>query len=420
MSGPYYAVLDIHKYHSTSSLRQQEAHNERDYEMKHVDNSLSYMNKELVSTGGISYAQRWREIIKTKEALLGHKIAVRKNAVIAYDIVTAMTPGAEKALDINIDDWCEANKQFMIDTFGEENIICMTLHMDENDEVEPMGRRGTHIHTQVVPIDERGHLCARSFTGTKTMMKNLHTKYHEGYMKQFGLERGEPNSKLKHTNRKRWYRDVEDICTLKAPRIQDGETMEEYLNRLDKEWQDMHLTVAKTEDKANKRVAKSETRQAQIFGEYAYAINLQHILEEEFGGDMRKVNDRLKTYQMMEKSVPQHKVTQLLEAIRVKYPATMSLNCYRMGKKKKHAKWESIPDLVTDESIASANASSGDEKYDDIEKMEEVVTEESTAVTTEGKSSSLLEGEGKAKYEEKYKDDEENLLANDFGEKLED
>ena len=399
MEGPFYAVLDIHKYHSTSSLRQQELHNNRDYEMNHVDNSLSYQNRELIDTGGLTYAQRWTEIKKHQEARFGHKIAVRKNAVIAYDIVTAMTPGAEKALNIDIDSWCEANKQFMIDTFGEENIIAMTLHMDEKDDVEPMGKRGTHIHTQVVPIDERGHLCARSFTGTKTMMKNLHTKYH-GYMEQFGLERGEPNSKLKHSNRKRWYSDVDRACNGKAPRIQDGETMENYLERLDKEWQDMHLTIHKTEEMAKKRVAKSETRQAQIFGEYAYAVNLQHILEEEFGGDMRLVNERLKTFQLLEKAVPRHKLEQLLEAVKEKYPEKMSLNCYRMGKKKKHAKWESIPDIVTE----NANE---DSKHDSFENQKEK------------KSTSLLEGSRKTEYESKFAR-EENPLANEFGENLED
>ena len=74
----------------------------------------------------------------------------------------------------------------MKETFGSKNIIAMTLHMDENTP---------HIHTQIIPIDERGHLCARSITGGRTSMKKLQTSYGES-MKQFGLSRGEPNSKL--------------------------------------------------------------------------------------------------------------------------------------------------------------------------------------------------------------------------------
>ena len=409
----FYAIFDLHKYHSTSSLRMQEAHNERDYEMKHVDESLTYLNREIVSTGGISYAKRWKEILTEREASLGKKIPVRSNAVIAYDIVTAMSPGAEKALGIDIDEWAEENKRFMEDTFGKDNIIAMTLHADEVDVVDPAGRRGIHIHTQIIPIDERGRLCARSFTGSRTMMKHLHTKYAE-YMAPFGLERGENNSKLAHSSRKRWYSDVDKICNATAPRIRDGETMEDYLARLDKEWQDIHLKLAKEEEKMGKKVALSETRQAQIFGEYAYAINLQHILEEEYGGDMRLVKERLKEYQILEKAVPRKNLSAMIQKIIEKYPPEQSIAFWRKGKKKKHAKWESIPDVVV-----TPVDSSTDTKYESFE--EGIANElENTHQEQESKKSvSILEGEGKEKYQSRFEKEEDNSLANPFGENLE-
>lgn len=403
MEQTYYAVLDIHKYHSPSSLAAQEKHNNREYKMNHVDESLSCFNREIVSTGGLSYTERWTELKVAAEGKFGQKIKKKSNSVIAYDIVTAMTPGAEKALNININDWCEENKKFMEDAFGKDNIIVMKLHMDENDNIEGKGPRGTHIHTLIIPIDDRGHLCARSFTGSRTMMKNLHTKYHE-YMKGFGLSRGEPNSKLKHTNRKRWYSDVDKICNLQAPRIMDGETMEAYLARLDKEWQDMHLKIANEKERAGKRIAKSETRQAQIFGEYAYAINLQHLLEESYEGDMTKVNERLRSYQVMEKSIPRVKLDNLIKATKVKYPPEQSIASYRLGKKKKHKKWESLQDIET----------TTDSKFDEYE---ESVKEQRDSLPT---SSSLLSEENQRKYQEKYdQPSQRNELSNEFGENLE-
>lgn len=412
MGQTYYAVLDIHKYHSPSSLAAQEKHNNREYPMNHVDNSLSGFNRNIVDTGGLSYTERWTELKKMAEIRFGHTIKKKSNSVIAYDIVTAMTPGAEKALEINIDEWCEENKRFMEDTFGKENIIVMTLHMDENDNLDEKGPRGTHIHTLIIPIDERGHLCARSFTGSRTMMKNLHTKYHEGYMSKFGLERGEPNSKLKHTNRKRWYSDVDKICNLQAPRIKDGETMEAYLERLDKEWQDMHLKIANEKERADKRIAKSETRQAQIFGEYAYSINLQHILEEEYEGDMTKVNERLKNYQIMEKSIPRVKLDNLIQATKVKYPPEQSIANYRMGKKKKHKKWASLPDFEE-----ASSSTTSDSKYDNFSDNK-VESEEENEIAT--KTSSLLDKANQRKYQEKYdKSEDKDELSNEFGEKLE-
>lgn len=336
----YYAVLDIDKIHSFGVLRSQEAHNNREYPMNHVDENLSYLNKEIISTGGLSYTQKWKEITHLSELETGKKIKVRKNnaSVIAYDIVTTFTPEAHLKLGFSIDEWCEANKQWMKETFGSKNIIAMTLHMDENTP---------HIHTQIIPIDERGHLCARSITGGRTSMKKLQTSYGES-MKQFGLSRGEPNSKLKTTQRKRWYKSVDTLCTMEAPRIQPGETMEDYLIRLDKSFQDVNIRATKAIEAEQKRLAKSETRQAQIFGEYAYAINLQHLLEEQYDGNMTLVNERLKNYQLLEKSVPRKNLSTMIEKMLEKYPPENSLAFYRRGKKKKRAKWASIPDTNTD------------------------------------------------------------------------
>lgn len=343
MNKPYYAVLEIRKLHGMGSLRKMERHNTRDYAMSHVDENLTYLNRQLVSTGGLSYEERWRQIIADREMSTGKHIVIRKDSVTALDIVTAMSPGAEETLNINIDEWCDKNRQFFEDTFGADNILAMELHMDEVDDT-PEGRRGIHIHTLIVPLNDMNRLCAKSLTD-RTHLKHYQTEYGKA-MKQFGLERGENCSKIHHSDRRRWYHTVAKIARGKAPRINDGETMEQYLSRLDTVFQDQALAAEKLVSEYERRLQLSQTRQAQIFSEYAYAVNLQHILEEEYGGDMRLVNDRLKNYQLMENAVPRKNLDMMIDKMLEKYPPVNNLNFYRKAKKKKHPKWESVPDVT--------------------------------------------------------------------------
>lgn len=416
----YYAVLDIKKYQSLSSLRMQERHNDREYPMKHIDENLTPYNRELVHWAGLPhYTDRWNEIVIRKEAELGHALPMRKNSVRVIDIVTAFTPGAEKALAIDIDEWCDANLRFMKDTFKEENIVAMTLHCDEVDKTDDLGRRGIHIHTEIIPIDDRGRLCAKSFIGGRMQLKILHDKYGK-YMESFGLSRGENGSKMKHQDRRRWYTQVTKLCQMEAPHIRDGETMEQFLSRLDAEFQNLNLRLAAALEKADRKISLSETRQRQIFSEYAYAINLQHILEEEFGGDMRLVNERLRTYQILEKSVPRIALQETIEDILRRNPPSLSIASFRRGKKKKHAKWASL-----DENPQLQTESSGSETAEDFVRQEESIADETT---TAKRSQSLLTEEGRAAYADRHRRDREEreddgkseeTLSNNFGEKLE-
>ncbi len=343
----YYAVLAMNKLHGMGALRKMEGHNTREYSMNHVDDNLTYLNRQVVSTGGLSYADRWREIIQERELSTGKHVSIRKNSVTALDFVTAMSPGAETALNIDIDKWCEKNRQWFCDTFGENNILVMELHMDEVDDLPGgNGRRGVHLHTIVVPLDERDHLCARNLVGSRTLLKKLQTSYGKA-MSEFGLSRGEDCSKIHHTDRKRWYHTVEKISHKEAPRIKDGETMEQYLSRLDEVFQDQALAAEKVVANYERKLELSKTRQAQIFSEYAYAVNLQHLLEEEYGGDMRLVNERLKNYQKMENAVPRKNLDTMIDKMLEKYPPENNLNFFRRAKKKKHKKWESLPEEIT-------------------------------------------------------------------------
>jgi len=142
MSG--YCVLSVKKYHTTSQVHAQQEHNNREIPLPNVDKSMSVFNKELVSTNGLSYNEALRNRLYESECETGERAVRRRDNVIALEIVTTYSHDAE--VDVNA--WAEANVEWIKQTFGEENIIACTLHMDETTP---------HIHTEVVPLDEKGH-----------------------------------------------------------------------------------------------------------------------------------------------------------------------------------------------------------------------------------------------------------------------
>lgn len=147
-----YCVMTIRKIKSMRSLQMSHEHNLREISLSNVDVSLSDRNEELINDTGYGYRDLWYQRMKDIELKTGEPVTKRKNAVLAYEIVTTFSKGA----DVNMEAWKEANIKWMKDTFGEENVLSMQLH---EDEITP------HIHTIVIPIDERNKLCARSFTG---------------------------------------------------------------------------------------------------------------------------------------------------------------------------------------------------------------------------------------------------------------
>ena len=141
-----YCVMTLEKVHSMANLQIRHEHNFREIELKHVDSDLSDNNRELVNDSGMDYKDLWYRRMKDLELKHGKPVVARKNAVLAYEIVTTFTRGA----NVDVDAWAEANKKWMEDTFGTENVLSMQLHLDETTP---------HIHTIVIPIDERDRLC---------------------------------------------------------------------------------------------------------------------------------------------------------------------------------------------------------------------------------------------------------------------
>jgi hypothetical protein len=106
-------------------------------------------------------------------------LKIRSNAVLGYEVVLAYSPEAEEHLDHN--KWFRENIKWLSRNFGgKENIPFVTFHADESTR---------HMHAVVIPIDDKGKLYARYYTGGKVKLSKLQDSYAEA-MEQFGLQRG--------------------------------------------------------------------------------------------------------------------------------------------------------------------------------------------------------------------------------------
>lgn len=117
---------------------------------------------------------------------------IRKDAVKCIEFI--MTSDHEKMSEIFSDrdtarDWISENKKFLEDTYGKENLLQVSLHLDE---------KTPHIHALVSCLTNDGRLSGKEVFGNKTKLRTIQDDY-ALRMERFGMKRGQKNSGAKHT-----------------------------------------------------------------------------------------------------------------------------------------------------------------------------------------------------------------------------
>lgn len=163
--------LSIYKIHDKAHLGWQEKHMRRsdtpeDGMIESTFPSLGYWDAVHARIRGLPYYDC-------------HK--VRSNAVLAYSVYLACSQGA--AADLQ--GWITTNLAWLHTTFdrapdGTSNILAVVYHATP----------APHLHALVIPIDPRGHLCARFFTNGSIAMTLLQASYVR-QMQPLGLRRDE-------------------------------------------------------------------------------------------------------------------------------------------------------------------------------------------------------------------------------------
>ncbi|MEN5059089.1 MobV family relaxase [Sphingobacterium kitahiroshimense] len=176
------------------------AHIDRDQSQaqtfKSADPERLQLNKDYLNNE-FSKMKLEDAIAKKIESGYKGKKAVRKDAVKFIPMV--MTASHKEMKDIFTDkkkanDWVKANYDFACREFGKNNIVRVTLHLDE---------KTPHLHIVAVPLTEDGRLSAKEIFGDVQKLSARQDRYAEA-MKSFGLERGIKGSKSVHTS-EGWY-----------------------------------------------------------------------------------------------------------------------------------------------------------------------------------------------------------------------
>jgi len=205
-------------------------HIERKVIHPNVDATRIHLNKELIDfPEGVK--DRTEAIQhRLKNAGLGRQIG--KNQVQVIRFMLSGTPEDMKRIqdEGKLDDWCRDSIDWLKKTYGEENVVAATLHMDETTP---------HIHASVVPIvtgerrqkaskkekpeqiekpkrkykkkdPNRVRLCCDD-----VMAKAKLIEYQDTYaeaMAKYGLERGIKGSDARHITLTEFYRNQVVEC----------------------------------------------------------------------------------------------------------------------------------------------------------------------------------------------------------------
>ena len=138
-----YAILKIQKINRKErrELQMRCNHANRSKNAANVDPSKAALNRCLIGPEHADWYHLFRERF---DSLPYYKLPetkqLRKDAVIGVEVIVTMSHEAVEY--INLEDWCDANIEWLKKHFGDENVLHGVLHMDEGTP---------HIHFFVTP-----------------------------------------------------------------------------------------------------------------------------------------------------------------------------------------------------------------------------------------------------------------------------
>lgn len=220
-----YACVSVRKLTSTQALVGAYKHNYREISTPNVNPALSHLNDEAVKLDGKNYKDAFDKKLASLDYYKDHKF--RKDGVRAFELTLEYSP--EAAGTFNLDEWKTENVKWLQDYFGKDNVASVMFHYDEG-VYEGCG--AIHGHAIVIPVDDRGHICADSFIRGKGSLVKLQNSYAKS-MERFGLERGIQGGHMKHEDIARIYKRTSmELAKEPVPAKIQGESDKDYADRL--------------------------------------------------------------------------------------------------------------------------------------------------------------------------------------------
>lgn len=187
MSGKNYAIFRIKKHHQSSKVGYLLNHHLRSVDVPNADPALKDQNRVLI------------KVDDPKKFINDVPEKTRKNAVRFVDMLFT---GSEFKDKKQLSAWTDKTLRWAEKTFGKENIALAVLHTDETTP---------HIHMLFKPM-KAGKLNASHWFKGRDKMIALQDSYHNE-VKSLGFDRGERNSRAKHTTIKQFYSKVHQAET---------------------------------------------------------------------------------------------------------------------------------------------------------------------------------------------------------------
>lgn len=284
--------VHINKIKSMGTLKSRWNHDlNEQFRKEHVNNADSdrYKDNDILysCTDERGFAISYDKAVKNRITGLrqsdGRKI--RENQVLAYDVVLEFGDSDDiEAEGLDVEEWEKRSLEWLKETFnvagdGKENVLSVVCHKDESSP---------HIHAIITPVDERGHLCAKSFTDGSAALSHLQTTYAEK-LKDLGIERGIPGSSAHHKPNRRYNAEKEKAAKLPEPK--PNESAIDYLSRYQLELEqraiDQKIKMDKLERNLRASIDKERYEQQKAINSEIDTIKVYYENEKD------KLNDEL-------------------------------------------------------------------------------------------------------------------------------
>lgn len=245
-----YCAIGIQKLKTKTAITGAGNHTDRIWHPKNANPDRSHLNTDIFDTEG-------KELLD----IVSDRIDVawkRKEAVLMAELRLIASPQYFRPDNPktygdyntnNLNDWIEANKQFLDDQFGSQ-CVKATVHLDEATP---------HIHAYIipeVPYHRNSNKYPTSLSFAKVFGNKKHDfrqwqdKYAEA-MKHLGLERGQAGRGIPHQKQEKFYRDFLNF-------IEDQEGYQ-----LDQDITEIAITLDQMEADRDRDILKQERHQLQ-------------------------------------------------------------------------------------------------------------------------------------------------------------
>lgn len=188
------AIMRFKKLHTGEEIGHALGHNKRLRNVKNADKDRKGLNTSVMYVENVQ--KHIKELDKLHKKTTGKK--ARKDAVRVIEVL--MTSDKEFFERVPDSEYFETCRNWLVDIFGEENILSMDIHRDE---------RTPHAHFLVTPVRDNQYSCKKIING-RNAVRGLQNSFYDS-VKHFGLERGElvEYTKAKHQSSLQFAEDVQ-------------------------------------------------------------------------------------------------------------------------------------------------------------------------------------------------------------------